>query len=95
MSDHDLIALADMIRDVVRDEVRSSAVPTYLSTKAAAQVADVHPATIRVWVKRGDLREYWAGNDLRIRLSDLEAYLARKNPENVIDLDARVREMMG
>jgi excisionase family DNA binding protein len=94
MREDDLIALSDMLRDVVRDEVGSSSIPSYLSTKMAAKIAGVSPATIRSWVKRGELREYWAGNDLRVRLVDIEAYLARKNPENAVDLEAQIREMM-
>lgn len=85
---------ADFLRDVLRDEIDAFQLPRYLTSKQAASVAGVTPPTIRTWAKRGDLRSYWAGGDLRVRLSDLEAYLARRNPDNLIDLEARVREMM-
>lgn len=95
MTQEDALQIADIVRGIIQDVIRSPTLPTYLSTKTAAEVAGVTQGTIRRWVKAGELREYRAGADLRVRLSDLEAYLARHEPENVVDLDARVRNIMG
>jgi excisionase family DNA binding protein len=47
----------------------------YLSVAKAAEVADVHPDTIRGWVKAGHLAGHRAGRELRIRLDELRRFL--------------------
>ena len=78
MSHADLSSLSTLVRDVIRDEVETLRLPTYLSTKKAGAIAGVRAATIRSWIRDGSLPAYWAGQDLRVRLCDLEAYLDRK-----------------
>lgn len=84
----------DTLLSALDERMEEYRLPKYLSTKAAAAVASVTPPTIRKWVNDGGLPAFWAGGAMRIRLADLEAYLGRKSPKNVIDMDARVREMM-
>src|SRR5262249_47841992 len=48
----------------------------YLSVQSAAALAEVHPDTVRAWVKAGRLTEYRAGRELRILGSDLRRFLA-------------------
>jgi excisionase family DNA binding protein len=48
----------------------------YLSIQKAAAMAEVHPDTIRSWVKSGRLTEYRAGRELRILRGDLCRCLA-------------------
>ena len=87
-------ALVRMAR-ILADELRApSRLPRYLSSTEAASVASVTTRTIRAWVKRGDLRDYWAGNDLRIDLEDLLAYLSRKRPDDVTDIRSRAEAIM-
>ncbi len=47
----------------------------YLAIQRAAEFADVHPDTIRVWIKAGRLRGYHAGRELRVLRSDLRRFL--------------------
>ncbi len=112
MSDSIDLALRALIRDVVREELRAHATrrsgadapPTstatgdvaYVSTRRAAQIADVHPATIRDWVRRGLLQEHRAGRGLRVRCAELHALMDRfkKGTGEVVDLDARADEIL-
>jgi excisionase family DNA binding protein len=48
----------------------------YLSVQKAADFADVHPDTIRAWIKTDRLRGYRAGRELRILRSELRRFLA-------------------
>lgn len=73
-----LDALRAVIAQVVRDELaKSDAKPPdeYMSTTAAAQLADVAVVTIRRWVKIGKLPEHRAGRLVRVRRADLERLL--------------------
>jgi excisionase family DNA binding protein len=54
----------------------SDAGEQYLSVDKAAAIADVHPDTVRTWVKSGRLPEHRAGRELRILRSDLRRFLA-------------------
>lgn len=53
----------------------SNAGDEYLSVRKAAQVAEVHPDTIRTWVKAGRLANHRAGRELRIRRDELHRFL--------------------
>jgi excisionase family DNA binding protein len=85
-------ALRDLLRDVVRVEIREalaehgpsshhSAVrnvaSAYLSISKAAQFADVAPGTLRRWIRTGRLPARRAGRVYRIARDELEAFLAR------------------
>lgn len=48
----------------------------YLSIAKAARLADVHPDTLRAWIKEGRLPEHRAGRELRVRRSELHRLLA-------------------
>jgi excisionase family DNA binding protein len=63
----------------VLDEVRARgpADVVYYSVEKAAAVAEVHPDTIRAWVKAGRLPEHRAGRELRIRRDELHRFLDR------------------
>lgn len=76
------------------EELADLRIPQWLSSAKAARIADVTQKTVRRWVNRGDLRAYYAGPDLRIRLDDLIAYLSRLVPDDVSDIEARVRSLI-
>lgn len=99
--------LRDVIRDEVRAAIReelasvlaaapvaSGGTQEYLTTDEAASMARVEPATIREWVRRGDLRRHQAGRELRVRRDELAAFLAsgrRSEAEhNVESLAAKI-----
>lgn len=67
-----------LVAQAVRDELRKLATgpaDEYLSTNAAARLADVATGTIRRWIKKGRLRNYHAGRLVRISRHDLERLL--------------------
>ena len=72
--------LRELIAELVRDEVRRALGDApkhdeFLSTPAAAQVADVAQGTIRRWVREGRLEAHRAGRVVRVRRADLERVL--------------------
>jgi excisionase family DNA binding protein len=79
-----------------QESVRASEHDPALSTKAAAHYAGVSEPTIRARVASGELRAIRPGRVIKIRRSDLDAFLARSSPrgEGVIDLSARAREIL-
>lgn len=82
------MTLEDTIRSVVRAEVRAAFTELcdvfakrpdrdrYLSVAKAAEHAEVHPDTVRAWLKARELPVHHAGRELRVKLSELEAFLA-------------------
>lgn len=92
LTDDDIHKIALSLADELRAPSR---LPKFITSRDAASTASVSTRTIRNWVKRGEIRAYWAGNDLRIRLDDLLAYLSRKRPDDVIDVEERARAIMG
>lgn len=71
--------LRDMIREVVREEIRAVLVEAkgeeFLSTDAAAKLAGVEPGTIRRWIRQHRLSDNRAGRMVRVLRSELEAML--------------------
>jgi excisionase family DNA binding protein len=47
-----------------------------LTVKEAAACAKVSTQTVRRWIKRGDLKIYRAGHQIRIDVFDLYAYIS-------------------
>jgi excisionase family DNA binding protein len=77
--------LRGLVAQVVRDELRKLATgpaDEYLSTNAAAKLADVAAGTIRRWVKNGRLRNYHAGRLVRISKHDLERLMRDGSASN-------------
>jgi excisionase family DNA binding protein len=73
-------ALGPMLQGV---NSRSPADVAYLSVERAAAIAEVHPDTIRAWVKAGRLPEHRAGRELRVRRDELHRFLDRGAPGDV------------
>jgi len=67
--------IADIVREVFRDEMHKLAAPKqdeYLSTRTAAELADVADSTIRRWIREGRLPPHRAGRLVRVCRADLE-----------------------
>jgi len=74
------------LREIIRDEMRTviqqelgkkpAAAGDYVSVSEAAKIASVQGQTIRSWIRSGRLAGYKAGRVVRVRRSDLEAFLA-------------------
>lgn len=70
--------LRSLIAEVVREELAKilpQPADEYLSPAGAADVARVKPATIRRWIRSGQLQAHHAGRAVRIRRADLELFL--------------------
>lgn len=102
------------LRELIRDEIRSTirqelgkkpaTAGEFVSVADAAQIASVTTQTIRVWVREGRLNGYHAGRVLRVRRSELEAFLANgpspgtpagMSPEELADRRFRQRQATG
>lgn len=103
-------SLRALVRDAVREELRAHGIgpnpaataplassPAYVSTQQAAQIAGVHAATIRDWIRRGLLHGHRAGRLLRIDREELVTMMSRTAalPSSSTDLDARAEEILG
>lgn len=72
--------LQDLVARQVRAEVRRVVAEMtrpdeYLSTRSAANFADVTPGTVRRWVKAGKLTRHMAGRVVRVSRIELERLL--------------------
>ena len=72
--------LADVVREVMREDFARPAAEEYLSVARAAEVADVTSGTIRTWMGEGKLGRYRAGRELRVKRSDLDRLLRGEAP---------------
>lgn len=102
-------ALTELIRGVVREEIRlalrevevrkpsrtSEETIEFVTVKRAAKIASVHPATVRSWLSDGKLKPYRAGRVFRVKIADLEAFLARDHDKSSpIDIEKRATEIL-
>src|SRR3954468_5950568 len=81
--------LREEIRAAVREELRallpelpasSTQGDDFLSVKDAAKVARVCSATVRVWLRHGQLKRYGTARLPRIRRSELVRFMASQAP---------------
>jgi len=71
------------LKDVLRTDLLSQLVgdrrcaeeDRYLSLQGAGEFIDIHPDTIRKWIKEGRLHSYRAGRELRVLRSELCRFL--------------------
>lgn len=94
--------LRALVRAVVREEIRAVLAEAkgeeFLSTEAAAKLADVAPGTIRRWIREHRLSENRAGRMVRVLRSELEALLrsprrhANDNDEGLSDRQRGARD---
>ncbi len=85
-----MIDLRAIIRDLIREETPKPEPKEYLSTEEAAAFASVRPATIRRWIRTGQIVGYRAGRLIRVRRVDLERHMSpaivpdtRESPEEM------------
>jgi excisionase family DNA binding protein len=101
-------AIRETVRQAVRDEVRiavrdelarvetkalTNTNDCYLSVSEAAKLLQVHTATIRAWIRTGQLPQHRAGRHYRVRRSDLHALAGAPPPSEKLDLDERAAEL--
>ena len=70
------------------EELRSAAptVKEFLSVQEAAELVDVSATTVREWMAAG-LRHYQKGRVVRLRRSELLAFLSVKSPQAEAEVD--------
>lgn len=100
-------ALEAVIREIVRQELAASRTtpapsaaeagrePEFLSVSEAAEVARVHPATIREWLRDGRLARFAAGKRARVKSADLRALLECRPAPEPINLAERAEAIRG
>jgi len=76
--------LEEKLRRIVREEIRAilpnetpRAPEEYLTISQVSKELHVSRPTVREWIEHQEIKGYMAGNSIRIKRSELEAYLAR------------------
>lgn len=98
-------ALAAILRPIVvaavRDALAEAGAPAggvaeYMSPEQAAELCAVTPATVRGWVKAGQLHGYRAGRLLRVSRAELQRYLRRPvaGDEEAAEVEGLARDML-
>ncbi|HEY2746602.1 MAG TPA: helix-turn-helix domain-containing protein [Polyangia bacterium] len=96
-------AIRDVVREelrsAIRDELARAPVAlsdrgvgdgdAYLSVGEAANIANVHEATIRSWITKGQLRGHRAGRHRRVKRSELEQFMSALSDGSEVDIEAR------
>ena len=78
------------VRRVIDADERSGAA-MYVRAQTAAEMMSAHPSTVRKLVAEGKLGRYTVEGQLRIKVSDIHAYLAREGgaASPTIDINER------
>ncbi len=80
-------ALAEAVREAVAAGSTSPTGP-YVPVKEAAKIMGAHPATVRKLVASGKLGRFTVEGSVRVKLTDIHAYLAREGqPSPTLNLD--------
>lgn len=91
----EVMPILNELRDVLSSSpAANSNGSEYVSTRRAAEIASVQPATIRRWIADGQLKECRAGRHIRVRLDDLRRCMEAADPSVVIDLESRARDLL-
>jgi excisionase family DNA binding protein len=88
--------LVDALARSLQETPLGAAVAKYATIKQTAAMMSCHPATVRRLVREGKLGRYLLGDDVRILVSDIHAYMARAGAASPsIDLAERALAIMG
>ena len=81
--------IAEVRRVIDADERNGAAM--YVRVQTAAEMMSAHPSTVRKLVAEGKLRKYTVEGQLRIKASDIHAYLGRQGgaASPTIDINQR------
>lgn len=89
--DRALPKIVGEVRRVIDEEAHNAAGAMYVRVQTAAEMMSAHPSTVRKLVAEGKLGRYTVEGQLRIKASDVHAYLAREGgvPSPTIDINQR------
>lgn len=93
LSAADIREIESVVRRVIGEALTEGGDP-YLSAASAARYADVSPATVRRWIRSGDLPAVGSGKLLRVRQSDLERFMESRGG-SVVDIGSLARGILG
>jgi excisionase family DNA binding protein len=81
---------------IIADDRSTVGAAGYVPVKAAAAMMSAHPSTVRKLVADGKLGRYSVEGQIRIKVSDIHAYLARgAGPGSpTVDLQERALEIL-
>lgn len=69
--------------------------PTYVTVKEAGRIMTAHPVTVRRLIADGKLGRYSVEGQLRVKVSDIHAYMARAGHASpTLDLEERARALL-
>jgi excisionase family DNA binding protein len=97
-------AMRALIRETFRDEIRIEVArqlaeretPTeFLSTRHAAEHADVAEGTIRRWIREQKLEGHRAGRHVRVKRADLDALMRVQRAERELSPEEWARREFG
>ena len=81
------------VRRVIDAETRNVAGAMYVRAQTAAEMMSAHPSTVRKLVAEGKLGRYTVEGQLRIKVSDIHAYLAREGGASSPTIDINERAL--
>jgi excisionase family DNA binding protein len=88
-------AITEAVKDAIAGGQAGAPAP-YVLVKEAARIMSAHPATVRKLITQGELGRYSVRGQIRVKLSDVHAYLARQgNGSPTISLQDRALEILG
>lgn len=78
------------VRAELRQVLEQRSADRYLNVRDAAKRAEVHVDTIRAWINAGELPRHHAGRELRVKISELERFMAdRRTSRPSVEEEAR------
>lgn len=94
----ELVALEERLKPPPNrqsEEWELSANARFISPKDAANRLGITAGTVRTWIAKSKLRAHYAGRLLRIRTSDLDAFMAaQRTSGELVDVDEKVRSIL-
>jgi excisionase family DNA binding protein len=79
------------VKNTLDADTRTAAGAVYVKVQTAAEMISAHPSTVRKLVAEGKLGKFTVEGQLRVKVSDIHAYLARDGGPTspTVDLNER------
>ena len=79
------------VKNTLDADARTAAGAVYVKVQTAAEMMSAHPSTVRKLVAEGKLGKFTVEGQLRVKVSDIHAYLAREGGpiSPTVDLNER------